>query len=114
MLLDLFKDLFGIGIKKMTVEEFHKKKIPAVDIREKKAFEEEHIPGAINIPFREFDLNNPQLKEINKNREIAVYCVSGVSSVKITRLLNKNGYEKAKSLKGGFVAWKSFKNSKNN
>jgi rhodanese-related sulfurtransferase len=114
MLLDFFKNLLGIGVKKITVEELNGKKIPVIDIREKNKYDEEHIPGAINIPFREFDINNPKIKEVNKNREIAVCCVSGISSIKIARILNENGYGKAKSLKGGFVAWKAFKNSKNN
>lgn len=111
MLLDLFKDLLGIGVEKITVEELKGKKIPIIDIREKEKYEQDHIPRAINIPFREFDINNPKIKEINKNREIAVCCVSGISSIKIARTLNKNGYEKAKSLKGGYVAWKASQNS---
>lgn len=114
MLLDLFKNLLGIGVEKITVEELKGRKIPVIDIREKEKYDEEHIQGAINIPFREFDINDPKIKEINKNREIAVCCVSGISSIKIARTLNENGYERAKSLKGGFVAWKKFKDAKNN
>jgi rhodanese-related sulfurtransferase len=106
MLLDLFKNLFGIGVEKITVDELKRKKIPVIDIREEEKYQQGHIPRAINIPFREFDINNPKLKEINKNKEIAVYCVSGISSIKITRILNEAGYKKAKSLKGGYGAWK--------
>jgi rhodanese-related sulfurtransferase len=106
MLLDLFKNLFGIGVEKITVDELKRKKIPKIDIRDEKTYQNAHIPGAINIPFRKFDINDPKLNKIDKNKEIAVYCVSGISSIKITRVLNENGYEKAKSLKGGFKAWK--------
>lgn len=112
MLLDLFKDLLGIGIKKITAEELSKKKIAVIDTREKERYEKEHIPGAVNIPFRDFDIDHEKLKDIHKNQEIAVCCISGISSVKTARVLNNNGYEKARSLKGGFVAWKSYQESK--
>lgn len=108
MLLDLFKNLLGIGVEKITVDELKQnKKIPVIDIRDKKRFEKAHIKGAINIPFREFDIKNSKLDDLDKDKEIAVCCVSGVASIKITRILNENGYENAKSLKGGYVAWKS-------
>ncbi len=107
MLLDLFKNLVGIGVEKITVDELKGKKIPKIDIRDQKKYKESHISGAINIPFKKFDINDPKLKEIDKNSEIAVYCVGGISSIKITRILNENGYKKAKSLKGGYAAWKS-------
>ena len=107
MLLDLFKNLLGIGVEKITVDELKRKKIPKIDIRDEKRYQKGHISGAINIPFKKFDINNQKLKEIDKNREIAVYCIGGISSIKITRILNENGYEKAKSLKGGYAAWKA-------
>lgn len=107
MLLDLFKNLFGIGVEKITVDKLKNKKIPVIDIRDKKRFEKGHIKGAINIPFREFDIKSSKLDNFKKNKEIAVCCVSGIASIKITRILNENGYKNAKSLKGGYTAWKS-------
>ena len=107
MLLELIKSLFGIGVEKLSVEELQNKDIPVIDIRSENAYKKDHIPGAINIPYSEFSVDCPKLKKIDKESEIAVNCVSGISSIKITSILNENGYKKAKSLKGGFQAWKS-------
>lgn len=109
MLLELIKSFFGFGVQKITVEELKNKNIPIIDIRSKSDYQNGHIPGAVNIPYSEFSLDHPKLKEIDKNSEIAVNCVSGIASVKITSILNKNGYEKAQSLKGGYQLWKSKK-----
>ncbi|MFP4198632.1 MAG: rhodanese-like domain-containing protein [Halanaerobium sp.] len=111
MLLELIKSFLGIGVQKITVEELKNKDIPVIDIRSKSEFQKEHIPGAFNIPYSDFSLDHPKLKKIDKNNEIAVNCVRGISSVKIVSILNKNGYKKAKSLKGGFQLWKSKKTS---
>ncbi|MFP4020775.1 MAG: rhodanese-like domain-containing protein [Halanaerobium sp.] len=107
MLIELIKSLFGVGVNKITVEELENKNIPVIDIRNENSYQNGHIPGAVNIPYSNFDLNHPQLKEIDKEEEIAVNCVSGISSIKITSILNKNGYKNAKSLKGGYQLWKS-------
>lgn len=109
MLLELIKSFLGIGVKKITVEELRNKDIPVIDVRSKSEYQNEHIPGALNIPYSDFSLDHPELKKVDKNDEIAVNCVSGISSVKIASILNKNGYKKAKSLKGGYQLWKSKK-----
>lgn len=107
MAFELIKNMFGVGVEKITVEELKNKDINVIDIRSESDYQNEHIPGAINIPYPDFSLDHPKLKNIDKENEIAVCCVRGISSIKIASILNKNGYEKAKSLKGGFQAWKS-------
>lgn len=97
--------LFGKGVEEITPQEVVEKDIAVIDVRKKKAYQQGHIPGAINIPYGEFEKDHPKLANIDKGEEIAVNCVIGASSKKITRLLNEAGYEKAKSMKGGFKAW---------
>ena len=46
-----------------------------------------------------------KLSKINKNKEIIVYCKSGVRSSKVCEYLIQNNYSKVYNLKGGIIAW---------
>ena len=105
MIKDFLSNLVGKGVSEITPQEVAKKDITVIDVRKKKDYQQGHIPGAINIPYSEFEEDHPKLAEIDQNEEIAVNCVMGVSSQKITRLLNEAGYDQAKSMKGGIKAW---------
>lgn len=105
MIKDALKGLFGKGVDEITVDEVAKKDVTVIDVRKEAAYQKGHIPGAINIPYGEFEKDHPKLDGIDKDEEIAVNCVMGMSSQKVTRVLNEAGYEKAKSLKGGIKAW---------
>lgn len=105
MILDFIKGLFGSGVEEISPQEVAEKDVTVIDCRNKEAYQQGHIPEAINIPYGEFDADHPKLNQIDKDEEIVVNCVMGVSSQKITRLLNNAGYEKAKSMKGGIKAW---------
>lgn len=106
MIKDLLLSLFGMGVEKIEAFQVKQNNIPVLDIRSKNAFKKGHIPGAFNIPYSEFKVDHPQLKEFDKDDLLAVNCVSGISSIKIVKALNEAGYNKAKSLKGGIKAWK--------
>ena len=56
----------------------------------------------IHIPMNEIP---SKLSKINKNKEIIVYCKSGVRSAKVCEYLMKNNYSKVYNLKGGIIAW---------
>ncbi|MGM0501011.1 MAG: rhodanese-like domain-containing protein [Bacillota bacterium] len=106
MLKDLLSGLMGKGVTEITPQEVANKDITVIDVRKESAYQEGHIPGAINIPYGDFKADHEKLEQVSKDEEIAVNCVMGVSSQKITRLLNEAGYDKAKSMKGGIRAWK--------
>ena len=72
-----------------------------VDIRDGSAFEYGHIPGALNIPENEI---LERIKKFKANKDIYIYCKSGVISLDIAKTLRENGIN-AFSLKGGYVAW---------
>lgn len=79
-----------------------------VDIRPPRAFEQGHIPGAINIPFGEL----PQrVDEYKWDDEVVFVCPIGQSSVQAARLLQSyEGVEKdtiVASMAGGYEQWKS-------
>jgi rhodanese-related sulfurtransferase len=49
--------------------------VDLVDVMPVEDYEEEHIPGAINIPLRRLDREAPQ--RLSKDRPVVVYCFDG-------------------------------------
>ncbi len=45
------------------------------------------------------------LDEFDRDREIVVYCRTGVRSAKVTRLLHAHGFSRARNMSGGINAW---------
>ena len=64
-----------------------------VDVRDPEEFKDGHIPGAINIPVAAFA---SQSGELDKEKQIVVYCNSGGRSYNAYRKLQKLGYSKIK------------------
>ena len=59
-----------------------------IDVRTEEEYEENHIVGAINIPYDEIDVNS----DLDKEKIIFVYCKSGRSSEFAFNILNDLGY----------------------
>ena len=62
-----------------------------------------HIPGAINIPWREI-AKEENLKKLPTDRKIVVYCYTGHTGAVVTTALNMLGYD-AVNLKFGMMSW---------
>lgn len=62
-----------------------------------------HIPGAINIPWREV-FKEENLAKLPEDGQIVVYCYTGHTSSQITALLGILGYD-AVNLKFGMTSW---------
>jgi rhodanese-related sulfurtransferase len=77
-----------------------------VDVRSIAEFKDGHIVNAINIPLNGF---NNSLKQLEKYRDkpIVAVCRSGSRSGSACNTLRKNGFENAKNLRGGMLAWES-------
>ncbi|HOT65091.1 MAG TPA: rhodanese-like domain-containing protein [Dysgonamonadaceae bacterium] len=45
-------------------------------------------------------------KKLDKSRPVAVFCRSGVRSMRAAQMLNKEGFPVIYNLKGGILAWK--------
>ena len=73
-----------------------------IDIREKKDFLKEHIPGSTNIEMEEL-LINPD-KYLNHHTTYIIYCDKGEASIKLCNILKKK-YDVV-SLKQGFIGYK--------
>ncbi|AJA46629.1 coenzyme A disulfide reductase [Clostridium pasteurianum DSM 525 = ATCC 6013] len=69
-----------------------------VDVRSKLEFNNGHIDGAINIPV---DNLRERLSELDKNKEIIVYCQVGLRGYVAERILKQKGF-KVKNLTGGY------------
>lgn len=87
------------------VEEFalviKQKKIPLLDVRTPKEFDEGHLPGAKNIDVTASDFAE---KTKGIKGKVAVYCRSGKRSLNASNKLAAQGCT-VYDLKGGIIAW---------
>ena len=72
-----------------------------LDVRMAVEFEEEHIPGALNIPLDELNMN---YSELDFSKEYYVYCLAGSRSAAAAFILSSKGY-RVRNIKGGLMAW---------
>lgn len=65
-----------------------------VDTREKSQFEASHVEGAIHIPPEEFMSGEVpgQLRDVPKDAEIILYCLSGARSHVCMMMLERHGF----------------------
>jgi rhodanese-related sulfurtransferase len=71
-----------------------------IDLRDAQAFNEYHIPGAINLSMPALVGTN-----LDKHQAIVLYSEGGVHSAQALFLLWAQGYTKAYMLKGGLAEW---------
>ncbi len=70
-----------------------------LDVRETIETELGGIPGSINIPLGEL---RSRLGELDRTKEIVVYCSVGLRSYLAYRILKLNGFEQVLNLNGGY------------
>ncbi len=75
-----------------------------IDTRSNNDFANGHITGAINIPAQDLEKRIGDLDKY-KDKQLIVYCQTGVQTKKPCNLLSKNGFNSVLSLKGGLSAW---------
>ena len=71
-----------------------------IDVRSKTEYNEGHLEGAINIPEYELKSNFKNLN-IDKNKVIVLYCISGSRSKRAYFKLKQMGYSQVYNLYGG-------------
>lgn len=80
-------------------------KIPSsdiIDIRSSQSYNNNHIPGAINIPYEKLILRPDAYLKFSKTYYL--YCQKGLSSKKVVSLLNRMGYHTI-HVEGGYEEW---------
>jgi len=61
-----------------------------------------HLPGALHIPI---DALRERLHELDPSDNIVLYCAVGLRSYLGSRILAMHGFDKVRTLTGGFSAW---------
>ena len=93
----------GVMFAEQIPEEEYKKMF-IIDARDKGQFDKSHIPGAVNIEWRQV-LN--KRNEIPKNKPVLIYCNTGSLSAQAGFALRMAGYDNLRILQGGFEEWKA-------
>ena len=79
-------------------------KMVVIDARDAAQYAKEHIPGAVNIEWRQV---LAQKDKIPKNKPVLIYCNTGSLSAQAGFALRVAGYENLRILQGGYEEWKS-------
>lgn len=82
--------------------------ITILDVRSDEEYITGNIEGSINIPLENL---REKINELDKNKRIYIYCLSGLKSYIACRTLQSNGYE-CYNLSGGYRLYDSIINNK--
>lgn len=85
-------------------DESKKDKYTILDVTEEMERMVFAIPGSYHIPVGQL---HKRFEELDKNKQIIVYCTIGVRSYNAARILSQNGFEKVAVLAGGTSFYKS-------
>ncbi|MET0089053.1 MAG: rhodanese-like domain-containing protein [Candidatus Thiodiazotropha sp.] len=97
-----FADYAGATIfpEQIPAEEW--KNFHLVDARSESQFETQHIPGAVNIEWRQLLTRRDELP---RDKPVLVYCNTGALSSQAVFALRVAGYDNVRILQGGIEAW---------
>ncbi|MBM4305899.1 MAG: dehydrogenase [Deltaproteobacteria bacterium] len=73
-----------------------------LDVREEDEVARKRIPGSAWIPLGKLE---KRMGELDKKKEIAVHCESGLRSYKACLKLQQEGFENVKNVDGGMLCW---------
>lgn len=77
-------------------------KVNIVDIRNEQSYNNNHIKGAINIPFEKLIIAPNQY--LDPLKKYFLYCRCGLTSSKACQILSNLGY-KVVNINGGYEEW---------
>ena len=78
-----------------------------IDVRERRAYEKGHIPGAISVPLDELRTRAAEFAAA-RNQEYIIYCGNGSTlGPKGTQVLTEAGHTSARNLPSGLSGWKA-------
>ena len=80
-----------------------------IDSRHDYDFRLGHIPGAVNIPLKEFNLRRDLLGSIPKSSVLVTYCDGEEcnSSIELAKNLAASGYQRVNIFFGGWKEWQA-------
>ncbi len=80
------------------------KKIHVIDTRDAEQFNKAHIPGAVNIDWRQV---LGRRAELPTDKMVLLYCNAGTLSAQAGLALRVAGLDNVRILQGGFNEWKA-------
>ncbi len=93
-----FVDYGGATILPEQIPKDDWKRFHVIDARDKDQFGKDHIPGAVNIEWRQV---LAQRSSIPKDKAVLIYCNTGSLSAQAGFALRIAGYENVRILQGG-------------
>jgi rhodanese-related sulfurtransferase len=99
-----FVDYGGGTISPEQIPKEDWKRFYVIDARDKGQFDKEHIPGAVNLEWRQV---LEKRASIPKDKPVLIYCNSGSLSAQAGFALRVSGYENVRIIQGGFNEWKT-------
>ena len=79
-------------------------KFHVLDVRDAGQFAKEHIPGAVNIEWRQVFAQRAKLP---RDKTILVYCNTSSFAAQVAMALRMDGIENVRLLYGGYNEWKA-------
>ena len=96
------------AVKNLNADEFEKgiakPNVQLVDVRTPEEFNEKHIAGAVNINVDGADFDK-QIKGLDKNKPLYVYCLAGGRSKRAANTAVKDGFTEVSNLETGINGW---------
>lgn len=99
-----FVDYGGATIFPEQIPKEDWKRFYVIDARDKDQYAKEHIPGAVNIEWRQVLAKR---SSIPKDKPVLIYCNTGSLSAQAGFALRIAGYDNLRILQGGFAEWKA-------
>ncbi len=75
-----------------------------IDVRTPEEFAEGHIPGAINIDYKNEGFS-AALDTLDKTKQYEVYCRSGKRSAESAEIMEQKGFKNVYHFNGGMIEW---------
>lgn len=99
-----FVDYGGATIFPEQIPKEEWKKFHVIDARDKEQYAREHIPGAVNLEWRQALARR---SSIPKDQPVLIYCNTGTLSAQAGFALRVAGYDNVRILQGGYAEWKA-------
>jgi len=99
-----FVDYGGATIFPEQIPKDDWKKFFVIDARDAGQYGKSHIPGAVNIEWRQVLAKR---NEIPKDKPVLIYCNAGTLSAQAGFALRLAGYENVRILQGGMSEWQA-------
>jgi rhodanese-related sulfurtransferase len=99
-----FVDYGGATIFPEQIPKEDWKRFHVIDARDAGQFAKDHIPGAINLEWRQVLAKRAS---IPKDKSVLIYCNTGSLSAQAGFALRVAGYENVRILQGGYAEWKA-------